>query len=84
MKKIEISAASRPLSEYANELDDEIVILTSQDRPVAALIPLTDIDEESRALSTNEVFLDLVERAREEVRAGRTVPFEEVKRKLST
>jgi antitoxin (DNA-binding transcriptional repressor) of toxin-antitoxin stability system len=84
VKKIEISAALRPLSEYASELDDEIMILTSQDRPVAALVPLTDIDEESRALSTNKVFLDLIERAREEVRVGKTVSFEEVKRKLSS
>jgi antitoxin (DNA-binding transcriptional repressor) of toxin-antitoxin stability system len=84
VKRIEISAASKPLSEYADELDDEIVILTSQDRPVAALVPLRDIDEESWALSTNDAFLNLIERAREEVRAGQTISFEEVKRKLSS
>lgn len=84
MKRIEVSAALRPLSEYVNELDDEIVILTAQNRPVAALVPLTDIDEESRVLSANEVFLDLVERAREEVRLGKTLSFKEVKSRLST
>lgn len=83
MKRIEISKDSRPLSDYTDELDDEIVILTSQDRPVAALIPLREVDEESLALSTSDAFQDIMERAREEVRAGKTVSLEELKRKLS-
>lgn len=80
MKRIEISAASKPLSEYAGELDDEIVILTSGDHAVAALVPLKDIDEESLALSTNQTFLDIIERSRKEIRAGQTISLEEVKR----
>ncbi len=82
MKKIEISAASKPLSEYAGELDDEIVILTSGDHAVAALVPLKDVDEESLALSTNQTFLDIIERSWEQVRAGKTISLEEVKRSL--
>jgi hypothetical protein len=82
MKRIEISAASKPLSEYAGELDDEIVILTSGDHAVAALVPLKDIDEESLALSTNPTFLDIIERSRKEIRAGQTIPLEEVERSL--
>jgi antitoxin (DNA-binding transcriptional repressor) of toxin-antitoxin stability system len=82
MKRIEISAASKPLSEYAEELDDEIVILTSGDHAVAALVPLKDIDEESLALSTNQTFLDIIDRSWEQVRAGKTISLEEVKRSL--
>ncbi|HEY4564625.1 MAG TPA: hypothetical protein VIJ36_16695 [Thermoanaerobaculia bacterium] len=82
MKRIEISAASKPLSEYAGELDDEIVILTSGDHAVAALVPLKDIDEESLALSTNQTFLDIIERSRKEIRAGQTISLEEVERSL--
>jgi antitoxin (DNA-binding transcriptional repressor) of toxin-antitoxin stability system len=82
MKRIEISAASKPLSTYAEELDDEIVVLTSQDQPVAALIPLRNVDPESVALSTNEDFLAVIEQAREEIRAGKTVSLEEMKRSL--
>ncbi|HEY3572019.1 MAG TPA: hypothetical protein VGP73_29080 [Thermoanaerobaculia bacterium] len=80
MKRIEISAASKPLSEYAGELDDEIVILTSGDHAVAALVPLKNIDEESLALSTNRTFLDIIERSWEQVRAGNTISLEEMKR----
>jgi antitoxin (DNA-binding transcriptional repressor) of toxin-antitoxin stability system len=80
MKRIEISAASKPLSEYTDELDDEIVILTSGDHAVAALVPLKNIDEESLALSTNQTFLDIIERSRKEIRAGKTISLEEMER----
>jgi antitoxin (DNA-binding transcriptional repressor) of toxin-antitoxin stability system len=80
MKRIEISAASKPLSEYAGELDDEIVILTSGDHAVAALVPLKNIDEESLALSTNQTFLDIIERSRKEIRACNTISLEEMER----
>jgi len=63
--------ASKPLSEYADELDDEIVILISEDKPVAALVPLKNVDDESLSLSTSSVFLELIEQARAEVRAGK-------------
>ena len=82
MKRIEISAASKPLSEYAGELGDEIVILTSGDHAVAALVPLKNIDEESLALSTDQKFLDIIERSRAEIRAGKTISLEEMKRSI--
>jgi hypothetical protein len=37
MKTIELSQATRPLADYASELGTEAIVLTSQDRPVAAL-----------------------------------------------
>lgn len=82
MKRIELSMASKPLSEYADELDDEILILISEDRPVAAIVPLKNVDQESLSLSTNELFLNLIEQARAEVKAGKTISFEEMKRSV--
>jgi antitoxin (DNA-binding transcriptional repressor) of toxin-antitoxin stability system len=80
MKTIEISAASKSLAEYAEELNGDIVILTSENKPVAALVPLKDVDCESWSLGTNEVFLDLIEQARTEFREGKTISLEEMKR----
>lgn len=80
MKTIEISAALKPLSEYADELDDDIVVLTSGNRPIAALVPLKNVDRESWALSTNDDFLELIEQARTEFQEGKTISFEEMKR----
>jgi len=80
MRTIEISAALKSLSEYADELDDDIVVLTSGNKPVAALVPLKNVDRESWALSTNDDFLELIEEARAEFREGKTLSFEEMKR----
>lgn len=74
MKKIEISTALKPLAEYADELGDEIVILTADDKPVAAIVSLKDVDRESWALSTSAVFLELIEKARGEEAGRHRVP----------
>lgn len=80
MKKIEISLASKPLSEYAKDLEDEIVVLTSDDKPVAAIVSLKDVDRESWALSTSDVFLELIEKARAEIAMGKSLSLEEMKK----
>ena len=80
MKTIEMSTASKPLSEYANELDEDVIVLTLHDKPIAALVSLRGIDSESLLLSTNRDFLAIIGRAREDFREGRTVSLEEVKR----
>jgi hypothetical protein len=39
MKTMELSDASKPLSDYAEALDDDILVLTSKKKPLAALVP---------------------------------------------
>ena len=71
MRTIKLSQASRPLAEYADELDDEIVVLMKKNRPVAAIVPLRNVDRESFSLSTNPEFLRLIQRSRADFAAGR-------------
>ncbi len=73
MKTVEISTASRSLAEYANELGDDFVLLTSNSKPVAAIVSLKNIDPESLALSTNAEFLEIIEQARRECASGQTI-----------
>jgi PHD/YefM family antitoxin component YafN of YafNO toxin-antitoxin module len=80
MRTIELSTASKPLSEYAAEFENDIVVLTEHEKPVAAVISLKHVDRESWALSTNAEFLALIEQARAEFAAGRTLSFDEMKR----
>lgn len=82
MKRIEISTASRTLAEYASELDDGFVLLTSNNMPIAALVSLKSIDPESLALSTNQEFLDVIAQARQEVAAGATISLDSMKREF--
>ncbi len=79
MKTIEISTASKTLAEYARELDDDFVVLTSNSRPVAAIVSLKSIDPESVALSTNREFLEIIDQVRREVAAGKTVSLDTMK-----
>jgi len=82
MKTIEISTASKTLAEYAREWDDDFVVLTSNNRPVAAIVSLKRIDPESVALSTNREFLEIIDQARREVAAGKTVSLATMKEEL--
>ena len=75
MRTIKVSTASRPLAEYASELDDDIVLLTKRNRPFAALVPLRNVDRESLALSNHPGFLKLIERSRREIAAGKTLSW---------
>jgi PHD/YefM family antitoxin component YafN of YafNO toxin-antitoxin module len=80
MKTIELNEASEPLSHYANELGDEVIVLTRDHSPVAALVSLKDVDRESLALSTNAEFLSIIEASRAQCARGETVSLEEMRR----
>jgi antitoxin (DNA-binding transcriptional repressor) of toxin-antitoxin stability system len=82
MKTIGLSGASKPLSDYAEALDDDILVLTSKKKPVAALVPLNHVDREALALSTNPEFRAIIEAAREEFRVGKRLSLEEMKREV--
>jgi PHD/YefM family antitoxin component YafN of YafNO toxin-antitoxin module len=82
MKTIDISKASRPLSEYAQELGEDILVLTFHNKPVAAIVSLRKVDEESVRLSIHPEFMELIENAREEFRRGETVSLDEIKREF--
>jgi hypothetical protein len=82
MKTIELSTATKPLAEYAEEIGDEIVVLTRQKKPVAAIVSLKHIDAESLALSTNAEFMEIIEQARQEIAGDRMLSLEEMRREV--
>ena len=81
MKTIELSTAARPFSAYADEFsaEEEPVILTAHEQPIAVLLPLKQFDPETLALSLSPEFIALIEQARQEFKAGKTVSLEEMK-----
>jgi antitoxin (DNA-binding transcriptional repressor) of toxin-antitoxin stability system len=82
VKRLPLSSAVRPLAEYVAAFGDETVILTEGGRAVAAIIPLTNVDRESLALSQHPEFLELIARARAEFAAGRTISLVQMKRRV--
>ena len=81
MKVIKITNAT--LAEYAAEIDDGPVIVTSEGRPVAALVSLENIDLETVSLSTNREFLALIERSRASVRNSGGLQSDEMRRRFN-
>jgi hypothetical protein len=78
MRTIEISTASKPLSDYAQELGEEIIVLTVNKEPIAAIVSLKNVDRESLSLSTNPEFLEIIEEARAEFKTGKIISLEEM------
>ena len=83
MKMLEMDKATEPLSTYAKALGDEILVLTANDEPVVAMVSLRDLDRESLALSLSPKFMEIIEKSRRELRSGRRLSLEEMKREIS-
>lgn len=80
MRTIEIEKeSSKPISEYTKDLGEDLLVFTSNKQPVAAMVPLKNVDMESLALSYHPDFMEIIEKARAEVKAGKTLCLEEMK-----
>ena len=79
MKTIKLSEASRPLAEYATELDDDIVLVTQRNRPIAAVVSLKNADREVLSLNGSPKFLKIIQRSRRDFAAGRSRSLAEVR-----
>jgi PHD/YefM family antitoxin component YafN of YafNO toxin-antitoxin module len=79
MKTLELRKASKTLAGYAANLGSESIVVTSNRKPVAALVSLKDVDRESLSLSLDPAFLEIIRRARAEVRRGEVYSLEQVK-----
>jgi len=82
MKIIEMAQATAPLAEYAQEVNNEPVILTVEGKPVAALVSIENADLETLTLSTNHSFLALIERSRARRRKEGGIPGSDIRRRL--
>jgi prevent-host-death family protein len=82
MKLLELAAATAPLAEYVEGVDQEPIILTVDGRPVAALVAIEDADLESVTLGTNPQFLALLERSRTRQKAEGGISSAEMRRRL--
>jgi prevent-host-death family protein len=63
-RTIELTEATQPFAEYAQQVDDGVIIITSDGRPIAAVVALPNTDAETVALSQSPQFLAIIERSR--------------------
>ena len=64
MKVIEKAKATDTLAEYTSDIANGPLIVTSHGQPVAALVAIENADMETVSLSSNQQFIDLIERSR--------------------
>jgi antitoxin (DNA-binding transcriptional repressor) of toxin-antitoxin stability system len=79
MKLVEKTDATETLAEYTAQIESGPVVVTDQGRPVAALVPIENADLETVTLSTNPVFLDLIERSRSRARSEGGISSDEMR-----
>jgi antitoxin (DNA-binding transcriptional repressor) of toxin-antitoxin stability system len=82
MKILEKSDATGSLAEYTADIEKEPVIVTSDGIPIAALVPIGNVDLETMSLSTNAVFIALIERSRARHRAEGGISSDEMRRRM--
>ncbi len=83
MTKLELSKATAPLLEYVKQLNDELVILALEGKPVAALIPIEEyVDMENLAMRTNPEFLDFLHESRMRNKRENNISLEELRHQL--
>jgi PHD/YefM family antitoxin component YafN of YafNO toxin-antitoxin module len=81
MKAMKLPKEIESFLDVAEAAEEETLVFTKKKRPVAALVSLKKVDRESLALSTNPQFLRIIETARKEIRAGKTISLEVLERK---
>nr|VFJ89469.1 MAG: Antitoxin Phd_YefM, type II toxin-antitoxin system [Candidatus Kentron sp. H]VFJ91003.1 MAG: Antitoxin Phd_YefM, type II toxin-antitoxin system [Candidatus Kentron sp. H]VFJ97320.1 MAG: Antitoxin Phd_YefM, type II toxin-antitoxin system [Candidatus Kentron sp. H] len=82
MKTMDISEATASLAEYARVIAAEPVVITSDGKPLMALLDMKDTDFETLSLSTNPEFIKIIgqSRARHEKEGG--ISSDEMRRRL--
>jgi len=81
MKIIEVSKSKETLLECTKNLDAPI-ILTSDGKPIAAIVSVENADIETTSLSTDPQFISLIERSRVRQEQEGGMSSEEVRVKL--
>ena len=81
MKAMKLPKEIQSFLDVAESAEQETLVFTNKKRPVAALVSLRKVDREALALSTNPQFLKIIETARKQVRAGKTISLEALQKK---
>ena len=81
MKTVEIEKASNTLAQYARTVNEPLVV-TRNGKPLAALVPIEEVDLESLSLGTNPEFLALLEHSRRRLRRHGGIPAAKMRKRL--
>ena len=80
MKVLEKAQASDSLSHYVEQVGEDTLIIVVNGKPVAALMSLDGVDDETIAVSTNPKFRAIIERSRRRDKREGRLSSEEVRK----
>ncbi|MCK6629059.1 MAG: type II toxin-antitoxin system Phd/YefM family antitoxin [Anaerolineae bacterium] len=72
--------AKASLADYVDQINNDPIVVTVGDKPVAVLLPLDNIDLETLSLSLNPQFQAIIERSRLRDETEGRLSSEEVRR----
>lgn len=81
-RTIDITEATHSLAEYAQQAETGPLVVTSNGRPIAIVLPVENADIETIALSENAQFLALIERSRQRQTEEGSLSSDEVRKRL--
>jgi prevent-host-death family protein len=79
---MDIQEASRSLRESVLEARDEPIVVTTDGKPIAVVVPIENADLESISLSTNPEFMAIIERSRARQEREGGISSKEMRRRL--
>ena len=82
-RTVELTEATQSLAEYAQQVDGGAIIVTSNGRPIAAVVALPNTDVETIALSQNPDFLAIIERSRARHTHEGGIPSADMRRRFN-
>ena len=82
MRNIEVTQANDSLGQSVRHLAGEPLVVTEDGVPIAALVPIDELDLEALALGENPRLMAILEEARSQCRQGQGLTSEAVRREL--
>lgn len=64
LRKVDIADATEPLAQYAQEMEDGLLVVTRDGQPIAVVVGVENADLETVSLSNHPGFLEVIERSR--------------------
>jgi PHD/YefM family antitoxin component YafN of YafNO toxin-antitoxin module len=82
LRTIDITEATQPLAEYAQQADTGPLVVTANGNPIAIVLPIENADSETISLSENPQFLAIIERSHERQKREGGLTSDQVRTRL--
>ena len=82
MRNVEVTQTTDSLGQSVRNLAGEPLVVTEGGVPIAALVPIDELDRESLALGDNPRLMAILEEARAQCRQGLGLSSDAVRREL--